>query len=229
MNLTPNTDKEELAPTAINTPSKPTEAATVFAKLYHQWFDHTCNLTAEAKQRTEQLIGSYVADVLSLWDERTQCWLPESPTILRLESCDIAVFTMRKPHIALHIGCIETDLPLTTHEQKQTAPTAETHSLTLRWKSFHPCSYTMGKQTTGFRFSENKEGLLVAFEVFLSDGGLVRLDSEGITAANHATQHDAHFAAYYSETCTAEYVTRHSKAYAACTASLTRNPLAQVI
>ncbi|MFQ8867725.1 MAG: hypothetical protein ACLR67_05460 [Eggerthella lenta] len=52
-----------------------------------------------------------MADVVTLWNEQERSWLPNAPTILRLESGDLAAFAMREPCIALYSGRIATDAP----------------------------------------------------------------------------------------------------------------------
>ena len=96
-----------------------------------------------------------MADVLTLFDERDRSYLPGAPTILRLEACDLAVFVMRAPHIALHVGCVETDAPVAG----------------MRWKSLRPCSYAIGRKVADLVASVDERGLLVGLEVVLDDGG----------------------------------------------------------
>ena len=105
--------------------------------------------------RRREAVGSYVADVLTLFDERDRSYLPGAPTILRLEACDLAVFVMRAPHIALHVGCVETDAPVAG----------------MRWKSLRPCSYAIGRKVADLVASVDERGLLVGLEVVLDDGG----------------------------------------------------------
>ncbi|MFQ9181249.1 MAG: hypothetical protein ACLR3C_16200 [Eggerthella lenta] len=96
-----------------------------------------------------------MADVLALFDERTRAYLPGAPTVLRLEGCDLAAFVMRAPHIALHVGSLETDAPVAG----------------LRWKSLRPCSYAIGRQVSDLVFCTDENGLLVELEIVLDDGG----------------------------------------------------------
>ena len=78
-----------------------------------------------------------------------------APTVLRFEGCDLAVFVMRGPHIALHVGSLETDAPVAG----------------LRWKSLRPCSYAIGRQVSDLVFCTDENGLLVELEIVLDDGG----------------------------------------------------------
>ena len=93
--------------------------------------------------------------MLTLWDERARAYLPGAPTVLRLETCDLAAFVMREPHIALHVGSVETDAPVAG----------------LRWKSLRPCSYAIGRRVSDLVMSMDEHGLLVELEVVLDDGG----------------------------------------------------------
>lgn len=89
----------------------PVDAATAFANLYQRWFDDPRGLARANRHQARRAIGSYVADVLALFDERARAYLPGAPTVLRFEDCDLAAFVMRAPHIALHAGSLETDAP----------------------------------------------------------------------------------------------------------------------
>ena len=84
-----------------------------------------------------------MADVLALFDERARAYLPGAPTVLRFEGCDLAVFVMRGPHIALHVGSLETDAPVAG----------------LRWKSLRPCSYAIGRQVSDLVFCTDENGV----------------------------------------------------------------------
>ena len=105
----------------------PVDAATAFANLYQRWFDDPRGLARANRRQARCAVGSYVADVLTLFDERARAYLPGAPTVLRLEGCDLAAFVMRAPHIALHVGSLETDAPVAG----------------LRWKSLRPCSLSL--------------------------------------------------------------------------------------
>ena len=91
------------------------------------------------------------------WQTCSPCstYLPGAPTVLRLEGCDLAAFVMRAPHIALHVGSLETDAPVAG----------------LRWKSLRPCSYAIGRQVSDLVFCTDENGLLVELEIVLDDGG----------------------------------------------------------
>lgn len=143
--------------------SRPVDAATAFAQLYHRWFDDARGLTAESAQRAQRLTGSYVADVLTLWDTEARAWLPDAPMVLRLETCDLAVFTMRAPHIALFQGCLDTEC------------SAAAFGPTLRWESFRPCSYAIGRTVADLVLSMDEQGLLTGLEAVLDDGGRIIL------------------------------------------------------
>ena len=84
-----------------------------------------------------------------------RAYLPGAPTVLRFEDCDLAAFVMRAPHIALHVGSLETDAPVAG----------------LRWKSLRPCSYAIGRQVSDLVFCTDENGLLVELEIVLDDGG----------------------------------------------------------
>lgn len=146
-----------------NPMSRPVDASTVFAQLYHRWFDDARSLTAECAQNAQALPGSYVADMLTLWDTDARAWLPGAPTILRLETHDLAVFTMRAPHLALFQGCVDTESP------------AAAFGPTLRWESFRHCSYAIGRTLSNLVLSMDEEGLLVGIEAVLDDGGRLAL------------------------------------------------------
>ena len=86
--------------------SPPVDAAAAFANpvpaMVH---DDPRAASHETNRRQARCaVGSYVADVLALFDERARAYLPGAPTVLRFEGCDLAVFVMRGPHIALHVG-----------------------------------------------------------------------------------------------------------------------------
>ena len=104
----------------------PVDAAAAFANLYQRWFDDPRGL-ARANRR------------------QARC----------AEGCDLAVFVMRGPHIALHVGSLETDAPVAG----------------LRWKSLRPCSYAIGRQVSDLVFCTDENGLLVELEIVLDDGG----------------------------------------------------------
>lgn len=135
--------------------TRPVDAAAAFANLYQRWFDDASGLAAANRRQAREAVGSYVADVLTLFDERDRSYLPGAPTILRLEACDLAVFVMRAPHIALHVGCVETDAPVAG----------------MRWKGLRPCSYAIGRKVADLVASVDERGLLVGLEVVLDDGG----------------------------------------------------------
>ena len=131
------------------------DAPTAFANLYQQWFDDARCLADKNRQQAQSVVGSRLADVLTLWDERTRSYLPGAPAILRFETFDLAAFVMREPHIALHFGSLETEAPVAT----------------LRWRSFRPCSYAIGRQVSDLVITFDERGLLVEAEVVLDDGG----------------------------------------------------------
>ncbi|HIW76385.1 MULTISPECIES: hypothetical protein [Gordonibacter] len=139
------------------------DAATAFARLYHRWFDDAAELIAENAREARTLKGSFVADVLTLWDMDARAWLPGAPTILRLETCDLAVFTMRAPHLALFFGSIDTDSP------------AAAFGPSLRWESFRPCSYAIGRTVSDLVFTMDENSLLTGIEAVLDDGGRLAL------------------------------------------------------
>lgn len=147
---------------------RPLDAATVFAHVYQRWFDDARGLTEENKRHARSVVGAYVADVLTLWDESTRDYLAGAPLILRLEACDVTAFVMREPHIALSFEGIETG-----------APTALFGS-TFRWESFRPCSYAIGRRLTDLVFSTDENDLLVEVEAVLDDGGLLLLGNRAL-------------------------------------------------
>lgn len=100
----------------------PVEAATAFANLYQRWFDDARGLAEANRRQARRAVGARVADVLTLWDEHARSWLPGAPTILRLESGDLAAFVMREPCIALHSGRIATDAPWRACVGRASAP-----------------------------------------------------------------------------------------------------------
>lgn len=166
------------------------DAAAAFAGLYQRWFDDARGLAEENRRQACGAIGAYVADVLTLWDERARAYLPGAPTILRLETCDVAVFAMRAPHVALFFGSVETDAPVATFGASADA-SSETPGTTLRWKSFRPCSYAIGRQVDNLVMSTDENGLLVELEAVLDDGGrLVIGDARLAEAHGHGRQGD---------------------------------------
>ena len=108
--------------------SMPVEAATAFANLYQRWFDDARGLAEANRRQARGAIGACVADVVTLWNERERSWLPNAPTILRLESGDLAAFAMREPCIALYSGRIATDAADTRSETAETSRLLRTSS-----------------------------------------------------------------------------------------------------
>lgn len=160
----------------------PTDTARAFADLYRRWSSDARGLTEERARQVSSLAGCYVADVLSLWDTSTHTWLPGAPTILRLESCDIAVFTMRDPHIALYLGSIETDSPVATF-----GASAQPH-LAPYWRSMRPCSYALGRKLSRLDFEYDNQGKLISLEAHLDDGGSLHIAAAGIDCARPFAQ-----------------------------------------
>lgn len=164
--------------------TRPVDAATAFAALYQRWFDDARCLAEENRRQACGAIGTYVADVLTIWDERARTYLSGAPTILRLETCDVAAFAMREPHIALFFGSVETDAPIATFGPSADAA-CETSGTTLRWKSFRPCSYAIGRQVDNLVMSTDENGLLVELEAVLDDGGRLVIGDARL-AGSHA-------------------------------------------
>lgn len=139
------------------------DAATAFARTFQRWFDDARGLTEAAKRHARSVVGSRVADVLTLWDDRSRGYLPGAPVVLRLQSDDVTAFVMRKPHIALCFDSIETR-----------SPTALFGS-TFRWESFRPCACAIGRRVTDLVFNTDENGLLEEAEAVLDDGGRLLL------------------------------------------------------
>lgn len=150
--------------------SMPVEAATAFANLYQRWFDDARGLAEANRRQARGAIGACVADVVTLWNERERSWLPNAPTILRLESGDLAAFAMREPCIALYSGRIATDAPVAG----------------LRWESFRPCSYAIGRTVADLVLVTGRGGLLEDVEVVLDDGGRLFLGNRDAWPLAHA-------------------------------------------
>lgn len=150
--------------------SVPVEAATAFANLYQRWFDDARGLAEANRLQARRAVGARVADVLTLWDEHARAWLPGAPTILRLKSGDLAAFAMREPCIALHSGRIATDAPVAG----------------LRWESFRPCSYAIGRTVVDLVLVTGRGGLLEDVEVVLDDGGRLFLGNRDAWPLAHA-------------------------------------------
>ena len=148
----------------------PADAAAAFANLYQRWFDDPRGLARANRRQARCAVGSYVADVLALFDERARAYLPGAPTVLRFEGCDLAVFVMRGPHIALHVGSLETDAPVAG----------------LRWKSLRPCSYAIGRTVADLVLVTGRGGLLEDVEVVLDDGGRLFLGNRDAWPLAHA-------------------------------------------
>ena len=139
------------------------DAAAAFAQLYQRWFDDAPELAVENARHAGSVVGSPVADLLALWDDRARAWLPGTPAILRFERCDLAVFTMRAPHIALFLGSIETGSP------------ASAFGAALRWRSFRPCSYAIGRTVAELALNVDEDGFATGLELLLEDGGRLAL------------------------------------------------------
>lgn len=135
------------------------DAPSVFANLYQRWFDDARGLAAENRQQAQNIVGSHLADVLTLWDQRTRAYLPGAPIVLRFETFDLVAFVMREPYIALYFGNLETETPVAT----------------LQWRSLRPCSYAIGRQVRDVAIALDDRGLLTEAEVVLDDGGRLLL------------------------------------------------------
>lgn len=158
----------------------PVDTAVAFTDLYRHWCGDAPGLTKESTRHARNLADSYVADVLSLWDESVSDWLAGAPTILRLESCDIAIFTMRDPHIALYLGSIETDSPVATFGAYMKPLCVSANHLALYWRSVRPCSYAMGRKLADISFECDTQEMLTSLEAHLDDGGSLRITASGI-------------------------------------------------
>lgn len=167
-------------------PISPVDAAAAFARLYQHWFADHRKLLLDSRSRVDSLAGSYVADVLALWDDRAKAWLPRTPTILRLESCDMAVFAMRDPFVAPYFGSIDTDSPVATFGPKAGRTRATTQAESPYWKSLRPCSYAIGRILERVEFDADADGRIRAARALLDDGGVLRMNGAGIGCASPA-------------------------------------------
>ena len=75
----------------------PVDAATAFANLYQRWFDDPRGLARANRRQARCAVGSYVADVLTLFDERARAYLPGAPTVLRTSRCTSAAWKPTRP------------------------------------------------------------------------------------------------------------------------------------
>lgn len=154
--------------------TRPVDAAVAFANLYQRWFDDAHGLVEANRLQAQAAVGLYVADVLALWDGGSRSYLAGAPAILRLETCDLAVFAMRGPHIALFAGSVETDAPVATFETGTWASRAAAPPA-LRWESLRPCSYAIGRKVEDIALRTDADGLLVGIEAVLDDGGRIAI------------------------------------------------------
>ena len=156
------------------------DAATIFANLHRRWSGDARALSERAMQGIRALAGSRVADVLSIWDEQAGDWLPGGPTVIRLTSHDIAVFSMRGPFIAVHQGRVETQSPIATFGPPRRSPGARSAHPPLFWKRMRPCSYAFGRMIAGFAFETDPRQRLLALEIILDDEGRLRVSGSGV-------------------------------------------------
>ncbi len=165
--------------------AKPLDAPTAFALLFRHWFDNPEEAASQHRSHAKDVEGAYVADILALWDVNARTWLRNSPAIIRLETCDVAVFPMVNPCIALFVGALETEAPLSASKASKLVPSrneisSAQHESTFQWANFSPCSYAIGRQVERMVFEENPSGQLVAASLILDDGGSLRIDASGI-------------------------------------------------
>ncbi|BAK43768.1 hypothetical protein [Eggerthella sp. YY7918] len=168
----------------------PLNTAEVFTHLSRTWCVDAHRLTTDSAQQAHLLEGSFVADILSLWDGRTESWLTGSPIIIRLEECDVALFTMREPYLAPYFGCVETESPvasLPTQGEAEACGEGHTPTKTERhsifWKTLRPCSYAIGRQLKELAFETDVEGNILAAVAHLDDEATLRITSFGAECA----------------------------------------------
>ena len=165
----------------------PVAATEAFARLFRAWCADARSISDEGARKAHALAGTHVADVLSLWDGHAGSWLCDSPTILRLETCDVVAFAMRSPYLAPYFGCVETDAPLATFAPPASGQPGEAADASggegeqgFVWKSLRPCSYAIGRQLRGIEFERDAEGRVLAPVALLDDGGSLRIVSSGV-------------------------------------------------
>ena len=166
--------------------STPLDAATAFAELYRRWFSDPRALLRESERRAAGLVGAYLADVLALWDDRASAWLPRTPTILRLESCDVAVFAMRDPFVAPCFEGIDTDSPVATFGAR-----AKGRAGAPRWRNLRPCSYAIGRTLERIVFDTDGDGRILAVRAQLDDGAALHVDATGVACADQSVPRSA--------------------------------------
>ena len=165
----------------------PVAATEAFDRLFRAWCADARSISDEGARTARALAGTHVADVLSLWDGHAGSWLCDSPTILRLETCDVVAFAMRSPYLAPYFGCVETDAPLATFAPPASGQPGEAADASgdegeqgFVWKSLRPCSYAIGRQLRGIEFERDAEGRILALVALLDDGGSLRIVSSGV-------------------------------------------------
>ena len=163
--------------------TRPLDAAMAFANLHRRWFDDAQGVTDANRRQACDAAGSLVVDVLTLWDENECDYLADAPFLIRLEECDIAAFVMRRAYIALFIGRIESDDPLATFECRTGLSQPEKPS-NLRWRSFRPCSYAIGRRAENFVLHTDESELIVELETTLDDGGSITIGGTLPTGAH---------------------------------------------
>ena len=171
----------------------PVAATEAFARLFRAWCADARSISDEGARKAHALAGTHVADVLSLWDGHAGSWLCDSPTILRLETCDVVAFAMRSPYLAPYFGCVETDAPLATFAPPASGQPGEAADASggegeqgFVWKSLRPCSYAIGRTVADLVLVTGRGGLLEDVEVVLDDGGRLFLGNRDAWPLAHA-------------------------------------------
>ena len=148
-------------------------AVSIYEFLQDRFAWDPIQLTLEGMRKAIRCAGVRICDILSLYNPEDNTWLTQSPTILRLENQDIAVFTLDGQHVALFFGALNTEIPLIPRNTNQPA---------FVWKTFTPASYAIGRHISSFSFGTSEKGLLTALEARFDDGGRITLGAGGCTS-----------------------------------------------
>lgn len=159
--------------TRTNSQEVISNAVSIYEFLQDRFVWDPIQLTLEGMRKAIRCAGVRITDILSLYNPEDNTWLVQSPTILRLENQDIALFALDGQHVALFFGTLNTEIPLIPRNANQP---------TFVWKTFPPAHYAIGRHISSFSFGTSEKGLLTALEARFDDGGRITLGAGGYTS-----------------------------------------------